>query len=102
MTETHLFDKPIPCLVYWGSTLLATIHPLLREGNASLKRGRKLFGLTPPQTGLLKTLESGFIDSYGSCTVSQNHLSKASLLDLGQSAVAALKFFSAASVAGSN
>jgi hypothetical protein len=39
---------------------------------------------------------------HGSCAVSQNRLSKAFLLDLGQSAVAALKFFSAPPVAGSN
>jgi hypothetical protein len=30
--------------------------------NASLKRGPKPLGLTPPQTGLPKTLESGFIE----------------------------------------
>jgi hypothetical protein len=32
-------------------------------GNASLKRGLKPIGLTPPQTGLPKTLESGFIEN---------------------------------------
>jgi len=30
--------------------------------NASLKRGLNPLGLTPPQAGLLKTLEPGFIE----------------------------------------
>jgi hypothetical protein len=36
----------------------------LRKGNASLKRGPKPLGLTPPQTGLPKILESGFIENF--------------------------------------
>jgi hypothetical protein len=35
---------------------------VIKDGNGSLKRGLKPLGLTPPQTGLLKTLESGFIE----------------------------------------
>jgi len=68
-----------------------------------MKRVSKPIGLAPSQTGRPKTLEMRlYCDSYGSCSISQNRLPKSSLLDLGQSEVAALKFFSILPVAGPN
>jgi hypothetical protein len=69
----------------------------------SLKHGQKPLSLTPPQTGLPKTLESGLIEiPMGHTSYRRIVFPKVSYIYLGKSEVAALKFFSAPPVAGSN
>jgi len=69
----------------------------------SLKQGLEPLGLTPPETGLPKTLESGFVEIImGHASYHRIVFPKVSLIYLGQSAVAALKFFSAPPLVGSN
>jgi hypothetical protein len=56
----------------------------------------------PPKTGLPKTLESGLFEILWVKNRITESFPQVSFLDLGQSEVAALKFFSAPPGAGSN
>jgi len=76
---------------------------LVTNRNASPKPGLKPVGLILPQTGLPKTLESGFVEIIiGHSSYRRIIFPKVPLIHLGKSAVAALKFFSIPPMAGSN
>jgi hypothetical protein len=93
-----LRDHPNP-----GDRIFDRNQGITRKGNASLKRGSKSVGLILPQTELPKTLESGFVEMImGHSSYRRIVFPKVPLINLGQSAVTALKFISDPPVAGSN